>query len=76
MNIEQILQVNEAFRLDLARYQSTVIATSTTMAPSQQQQMDFGEMCLTHVSFHEDFYLFILVMKKKKVIDKDYIYYD
>ena len=69
MNIEQILQVNEAFRLDLARYQSTVIATSTATTPSQQQQMDFGEICLTHVSFYKDFYLFylfILVMKEKE----------
>ncbi|KAI8138256.1 hypothetical protein BJV82DRAFT_673801 [Fennellomyces sp. T-0311] len=36
MNIEQVLQVNEAFRLDLARYQSS-------------PHMDFGEMCLMHL---------------------------
>ncbi|KAI9315288.1 hypothetical protein BX666DRAFT_2028858 [Dichotomocladium elegans] len=37
MNIEQILQANEAFRLDLARYQS-------------MGDMDFGEICLMHAS--------------------------
>ena len=38
MNVEQLLQANEAFRLDLARYQSSAVS------------MNFGDMCLMHVS--------------------------
>ncbi|KAI9278409.1 Dbl homology domain-containing protein [Phascolomyces articulosus] len=60
MNIEQILQVNEAFRLDLARYQSTSSNNNNNTATSgtgneadpssqQQQQLDFGEICLIHL---------------------------
>lgn len=39
MNVEQLLQANEAFRLDLARYQSSAAVS-----------MNFGDMCLMHVS--------------------------
>ncbi|KAI7884422.1 hypothetical protein K492DRAFT_204753 [Lichtheimia hyalospora FSU 10163] len=37
MNVEQLLQANEAFRLDLARYQSSAVS------------MNFGDMCLMHM---------------------------
>ncbi|KAI7861002.1 Dbl homology domain-containing protein [Circinella umbellata] len=61
MNIEQILQVNEAFRLDLARYQSTVITGTTTTTTTPSQTIDFGEMCLNHlrrfVSYYHKFLL-------------------
>lgn len=38
MNIEQLLQVNDAFRLDLEKYRS-----------QNSTESSFGEICLTHV---------------------------